>query len=186
LSVIPNRTERIEFWKYSYARSSFVHADLFARRIFRNSPPLDRTLRDAITFGIIAAYGRPFKQRPEVRLSRDVVPKRHLATHDDLIEMRDKVVAHRDLDGPTADWGFVSQLQIFSFGSDVEIHTLSPIISGELAEEISSLCVILINLMSECAKPLLKYLKSPLPKGRYVVSLEDDPAEWLQRVKSPT
>jgi len=89
--------------------------------------------------------------------------------------MRDKVVAHRDLDGPATDWGFVSQLQIFSFGSEVEIHTLSPIISGEMAEEISTLCVTLVNLMAEEMKPCLKYLKSPLPAGRYVVSLEESP-----------
>jgi hypothetical protein len=180
----PTKAERIEFWKYSYARSSFVHADQFARCIFRNSPALDRTLRDAINFGIITAYGRPFKQRSEVRLSGDIVSKQHRAVHDDLIEMRDKVVAHRDLDGPVADWGFVSQVQVFSFGNAIEIHTLSPIISGEMAEEVSSLCVILIELMTKKMEPFLKYLMPPPPKGRHVVSLENDPAEWLQQVES--
>jgi len=181
---IPTKAERIEFWKYSYARSSFVHADQFARRVFSNSPVLEHTLRDAINFGIVTAYGRPFKQRPEVRLSGDIVPKQHRAVHDELIEMRDKVVAHRDLDGPVANWGFISQVQVFSFGNAIEIHTLSPIISGKMAEKVSSLCVVLIKLMAKKTEPFLKYLMPPPPKGPHVVSLENDPAEWLQSAES--
>ena len=181
-TIIPTKTERIAFWKHSNARSSFVQADQFARRLFRDSPSLDRTLRDAVTFGIITAYGRPFKQRLEVRLSRDVVPEQHQVLHDDLIEMRDKVVAHRDLDGPEADWGFVSQVQIVSYGSEVEINTLSPIIPSEMAEEISPLCVMLVNSMAEKMKPFLSYLRPPPTAGHYTVDLAEKPTEWLHRV----
>src|SRR5437667_9256738 len=104
----PTKTERVSFWKHSYARSSFIQAREFATLLLRANPLLLSPLRAAATFGVVTAYARPFKQRREVRLSRDVVPRQYRELHDETIEMRDKIIAHRDINGPIAEWGFVS------------------------------------------------------------------------------
>jgi hypothetical protein len=122
----PSRIERITFWKHAYARSSFIQAGLFAQLLVQNDPPDGSVPRQALTYAIVTAYCRPFKQRNEVRLSRDVVPFDFLKLHDETVEMRDKIIAHRDLDGPIADWGFVSQLEVAADATGITINTLSP------------------------------------------------------------
>jgi hypothetical protein len=94
---IPSKEHRIAFWRDSYARSSFVHAAEFVRAMFHDKIGLYSVERDAFTIAITAAYGRPFKQRKSVRLSEDLIPAEHKETHKSVIEMRDKVIAHRDL-----------------------------------------------------------------------------------------
>ena len=66
-------------------------------------------MRWALTAAIVTAYARPFKQRPEVKLIDDVIPTEFRPLHDEAIVQRDKVIAHRDLDGPVATWGFVTR-----------------------------------------------------------------------------
>jgi hypothetical protein len=179
---IPSRSERIAFWKHSYARSSFIQAHLFAKLLLSNNAPFRSVLRDALTYSIVTAYGRPFKQRREVRLSREEVPEEHLQLHDEAIEMRDKVIAHRDLDGPIADWGFVSQVQVVADATGIVINTLSPTLENERALAMLPLFAALITLMDEQMEPFLKYL-IPLPQpGQYAVSLSEHPAEWLKAI----
>ncbi|HXT39475.1 MAG TPA: hypothetical protein VN887_05580 [Candidatus Angelobacter sp.] len=46
-------------------------------------------------------YGKPLKQRKEVRVGEDIVPSEFKDIHASLITMRDKIHAHTDVDGPT-------------------------------------------------------------------------------------
>jgi hypothetical protein len=56
-----------------------------------------------LSVAIVTLSARPFKQRKAVRLTEDIVPAESRGTHDDVIEIRDKSIAHRDLDAPVAD-----------------------------------------------------------------------------------
>lgn len=180
---IPSKAERISFWQHSYARAAFVQADEFIKLLLREDPPFNSNPRLALTAGIVVAYGRPFKQRPQVKLSSDVVPAEHKELHNKTIEMRDKVIAHRDLDGPIAEWGFISQLRVVADGTQIEINTLSPNLENEMAHQLLPLLDVLVALLEEKTRPFLnKYLIPPPTSGYYAVSLDDDPAEWLQRL----
>lgn len=141
-------------------------------------------LRSALTFAIVTAYSRPFKQRSEVRLANDVVPAQYQTLHAETIEMRDKIIAHRDLTGPIADWGFVSQVQIVVEPTAIQVNTLSPIMENERAELMHPLFAALIRLMDDELAPFFKHF-TPLPDpGLYALSLEESPVEWLQRIEA--
>lgn len=183
---IPPQAERIAFWRDSYARSSFVHATEFVRAMLRNKLGLYSIERDAFTIAIIGAYGRPFKQRKSIRLSEDLIPAEHRETHDSLIEMRDKVVAHRDLDGPVADWGFISDLHISVKSRQLELNTISPKITDDFAHKILPLTSYLIGVLD---KRINAFVGPNLGRifrndGTYVVSLEENPQEWLIKKKT--
>jgi hypothetical protein len=124
----PTQTERISFWQHSYARSSFVEARIQCELLLKTNPPPNSGLRRALTIAIVTLYSRPFKQRKAVRLSEGVVPSEFRPTHDDIIEIRDKSIAHRDLDGPVADWGFISQVRVLIESGGLTVHTISPIL----------------------------------------------------------
>ena len=182
---IPSKEDRIAFWRDSYARSSFVHAAEFVRAMFRDKIGLYSVERDAFTIAITAAYGRPFKQRKSVRLSEDLIPVEHKETHKSVIEMRDKVIAHRDLDGPTAEWGFVSDLHVAVKKRQLQLNTISPRITDELAQKVLALTAYLIGVLDQridvfVGPNLGRIFRND---GTYVISLEDSPTEWLIKRK---
>jgi hypothetical protein len=59
-------------------------------------------------------YGRPFKQRTEVKLTEEIVPKEHKDNHNALISMRDQIYAHMDVDGlKSTDNNSVNKIGVF-------------------------------------------------------------------------
>jgi hypothetical protein len=179
----PSQAERIAFWEHSYARASFVQARLYLELLLSADPPLDSLFRRALTISILAVYCRPFKQRSKVRLSEDTVPSEHRKTHDIMIELRDKVVAHRDLDGPVTEWGFVSQLQVNLRSQSLTVDTISPTMPNEKARETLPLIDHLIAEMDRKVDAFFaKYLTQlPPDDASYVVSLDESPTDWLVR-----
>lgn len=180
----PTREERISFWSHNYARSSFIQAQASIELLLYSNPPLNDPLRRALTVAIVCMYCRPFKQRNAVRLSGDTVLSEHRETHDTLIVERDKVIVHRDLDGPSFDWGFISQLQINFKDTSCTVNTISPCISNEKAIDIHSLLSFLIEEMDGRVNSFMArhVLHLPPMNASYVVSLEENPHEWLIQV----
>jgi len=184
---IPSYAERILFWQQAYARSAFIDAGRYAGRILELDPPLGSLDRKSLTAAFVSAYGRPFKQRRAVRLSDDSVPIEHRATHDSIIEVRDKIIAHRDLDGPITEWGFVSKVRVDIVSNEMAINTRSPFISNEMAQEARPLIEQLISVADRVIDDFVRrfIMTSVTPAdASYVVSLEEDPEQWLQREAS--
>lgn len=182
---MPTHEERLAFWKFAYARASFVDARIFLEQILDSHLPLNHPVRKALSIAILTEYGRPFKQRPIVRLSRDVVPMQYHELHDSIIELRDKVVAHRDIDGPISDWGFVNQLEIAIADRQLEINTRSPVIPDEKAEEMLPLAVFLIAAMDATVNSFVTTHCAPLVNhpGVHVLRLDGHPTEWISRIR---
>jgi hypothetical protein len=130
-------------------------------------------------------YSRPFKQRSAVRLPESIVPSKFRDAHDSMIEIRDKVSAHRDLDGLITDWGFISQLQVNVSSGEFTIDTLSSIMSDEKAQEVLPLASTLIGLMdAEIDAFVHRYMLPFDPtQASYVISLDSQPEFWLIKLK---
>jgi hypothetical protein len=182
----PSQANRISFWQHSYARSSFVEARVECELLLKTNPPLNSTLRRALSIAIVTLYSRPFKQRKAVRLSDDIVPPEFRTTHDEIIEIRDKSIAHRDLDGPAADWGFISQVRVLIESGELTVHTISPIFANEKAQELLPLLDALIEKMSAATLDFINkhLLAMHASDGSYVVSLDELPASWLLRTEA--
>jgi hypothetical protein len=134
-----------------------------------------------LTIAIVTLYSRPFKERKLVRLSEDVVPVKFRATHDGVIEIRDKSIAHRDLDAPVADWGFISQLRVNLHLGELTVNTISPILENEKAHELLPLLDALIAHLGALSLEFINKFLLPMhvPDGSYIVSLDDSPSSWL-------
>src|SRR5882672_5690993 len=92
--------DRMEFWKFQNASITFSEVtqlcDVLIKQGIASGHPLHAPMMTALHI----LYGRPFKQRAEARISENLVPTDYKDTHDALLNMRDKIYAHTDADGP--------------------------------------------------------------------------------------
>jgi hypothetical protein len=183
-SSTPSRTERLAFWRDEYALDSFtVLQRLLAFMLSqRQQGPQMRTW---LTVSATVLYARPFKQRPEVRLAEDDVPIKYREVHKEVLKYRDKVIAHRDPDAHKRDvWE--NELPIVWDGSNIRIPTTNPALENGIAGSLLELVEILIPMLKARSSSFVsKYLPRPLAPSAYVLSLEENPADWLKRTTPP-
>lgn len=182
----PTQTDRLEFWKFAYARAAFVDVQTFAEELLASGAPLRSTMRKAFSIAIATAYSRPFKQRSAVRLPEGIVPAEHRETHESIIEMRDKVIAHRDVDGPIAeDFGLLNQLCITTRDGMFAVNTISPWMSDDKTQQVLRLAESMVMKMdyhvNKFGQRLFPCVSNS--EGTFTLSLEEDPSEWLTRVE---
>jgi hypothetical protein len=92
--------DRIEFWKLQHASITFNEVKQLCEFILKEGIDSGHPLHVPLMAALHTLYGRPFKQRKELRIAEDLVPKNYRDDHDVLINMRDKIHAHTDADGP--------------------------------------------------------------------------------------
>jgi len=183
-SSTPSRTERLAFWRDEYALDSFTVLQRLLAFMFSQSQQRPQ-MRSWLTVSATVLYARPFKQWPEVRLAEDDVPIKYREVHKEVLKYRDKVIAHRDPDAHKRDvWG--NELPIISDGSNIRIPTTNLAMENDIAGSLLELVEILIPMLKARSSSFVsKYLPGPLAPGAYVLSLEENPAEWLTPV-TPT
>jgi hypothetical protein len=182
--MMPSRTERLAFWRDEYALDSFTVLQRLLAFMFSQSQHGPQ-MRTWLTVSATVLYARPFKQWPEVRLAEDDVPIKYREVHNEVLKYRDKVIAHRDPDAHKRDmWG--NDLPIVSDGSNIRIPTTNLAMENDIAGSLLELVEILIPMLKARSSSFVsKYLPGPLAPGAYVLSLEENPAEWLTPV-TPT
>jgi hypothetical protein len=165
-SRTPSRTERLAFWRDEYALDSFTVLQRLLAFMLSQSQQGPQ-MRSWLTVSATVLYARPFKQPPEVRLAEDDVPIKYRAAHNEVLKYRDRV------------WG--NELPIVSDGSNIRIPTTNPAMENDIAGSLLELVEILIPMLKARSSSFIsKYLPRPLAPGAYVLSLEDNPAEWLK------
>ena len=176
----PSRTERLAFWRDEYALDSFTVLQRLLAFMLSQSQQGPQ-MRSWLTVSATVLYARPFKQWPEVRLAEDDVPIKYREVHKEVLKYRDKVIAHRDPDAHKRDiWG--TELPIVSEGNNIFIPTTNHAMEDDIASSLVELVEILIPMLKARSSSFVsKYLPQPLAPGAYVLSLEENPAEWLKR-----
>jgi hypothetical protein len=174
----PSRTERLAFWRDDYALDSFTGLHRLLAFMLSQSQQGSQ-MRTWLTVSVAVLYARPFKQWPEVRLAEDDVPIKYREVHNEVLKYRDKVIAHRDPGSHKRDvWG--NELPIVSDASNIRIPTMNPAMEDGIAHRLLELVEILIPMLKARSSSFVsKYLPQPLAPGAYVLSLEENPAEWL-------
>jgi hypothetical protein len=176
--MTPSRAERLAFWRDEYALDSFTVLQRLLPFMLSQSQQGPQ-MRTWLTVSAIVLYARPFKQWSEVRLAEDDVPIKYREVHNETLKYRDKVIAHRDPDAHKRDvWG--NELPIVSGGNNIFIPTTNPAIEDDMAGSLLELVEILIPMLKARSSSFVsKYLPRPLAPGAYVLSLEENPEEWL-------
>lgn len=109
------------------------------------------------------------------------MPKEHEETHRELSEIRDKIIAHREIGPATKPWGFMNQIWIDVHAGTFQVRTSFPTIKDSHAKRLLELLNVLIPVVEAKAEQFLrKYLDPTLPDNRYMVSLRGDTDEWLR------
>jgi hypothetical protein len=178
-SSTPSRTERLAFWRDEYALDSFTVLQRLLAFMLSQSQQGPQ-MRNWLTVSATVLYARPFRQWPEVRLAEDDVPIKYREVHKEVLKYRDKVVAHRDPDAHKRDvWR--NELPIVSEGNNIFIPTTNPAMEDDIVGSLLELVEILIPMLKARSSSFVsKYLPRPLAPGAYVLSLEENPAEWLK------
>jgi hypothetical protein len=176
--MMPSRTERLAFWRDEYALDSFTVLQRLLAFMLSQSKQGPQ-MRSWLTVSATVLYARPFKQWPEVRLAEDDVPIKYREVHKEVLKYCDKIIAHRDADAHNTDvWR--NELPIVSEGNNIFIPTTNPAMEDDMAGSLLELVEILIPaLRARSSSFVSKYLPRPLAPGAYVLSLEENPAEWL-------
>jgi hypothetical protein len=79
-----------------------------------------------------------------------------------------------------------NELPIVSDGNNIFIPTTNPAMEDEIAGSLLELVEILIPMRKARSSSFVsKYLPGSLAPGAYVLSLEENPAEWL-KLATPT
>ena len=180
-AMMPSRTERLAFWRDEYALDSFTVLQRLLAFMLSQSQQGPQ-MRTWLTVSATVLYARPFKQWPEVRLTEDDVPIKYREVHKEVLNYRDKVIAHRDPDAHDRDvWG--NELPIVSDGNNIFIPTTNPAMEDDIAGSLLELVEILIPVLKARSSSFVsKYLPRPLAPGAYVLSLEKNLTEWLKPV----
>ena len=178
----PLQDDRIEIWRYIYARSSLIEAREAAKLLLVRRDLSDEVKR-AIICQIVVAYARPFTKSQVTDskriqpLAEDIVPVEFQDLHKEHLQMRDRAFGHKDAVAfPSTTLNRVV-VQVDDRG--VEFHTISPftMLDAGLQRTIT-LCDRLMEHCESKVKPYSQHFAA-VTKGIYVLSLEHNPARWL-------
>lgn len=101
--------ERIDLYAFLSAKLHFQFALDSLNEVSKNESSDWRYQAFFTSFAI--NYGKPFKEQRDkslkrgLRLDETLIPPKHLATHETILCLRDKMVAHTDLSGFNTDSG---------------------------------------------------------------------------------
>ena len=178
-----SQDKRFEYWKYLCAALSFDYAKEVADYLISQE-------KNDLTYQLITSlyilYGRPFKQRMKFRISTDIVPQEYLEEHGLLLDLRDKMFAHVDIDGlPDKDISQLSKILLKVRGNVAQAAMASLLPQGYNFEKIRDLCKILHNICNTKAEEILIYSinGTHLPDLTYEIDLTAGERYLIKLVK---
>ena len=175
----PTIEERKLLWRLAYARAAFSEASEFAKLLLVTDVN-DRFMKTALSISMTVAYTRPFKQKPKMRLDDSLVPAEYAEDHASMILHRDKLIVHRDINGPETEWGSVSDLVVDVGKDGVGFQPFYALVTDDLAERVKKLSQSLIAKMDDQIKPIAFKLIPHLPKqGKFILNLTDS-GPWIE------
>jgi hypothetical protein len=177
--------DRVEFWKFQHASVTFAETTKLCDEIIKQKIDSGHPLLTSMMTTLHIFYGRPFKQRQEVKISEMLVPKDYKDLHDKLIKMRDQIYAHMDVDGlKTINLNSVNKVGVFIRGGQAKF-ALTMLFPRE--NEVGRIRD-LTNLLSEktwyhAEKIWHKHFKMQfVPDGDYEVNLAKDNDDFLKPI----
>jgi len=150
-----SQDRRFEYWKYQCAALSFDYAKEVSDYLI--SEEKNSLIYQLIT-SLYILYGRPFKQRKKFRISEDIVPQGYLEEHGLLLDLRDKMFAHVDIDGlPEKNVSQLSKILLKVRKDTAQPAMASLLPQGYKFERIRDLCTILLDVCNERSREILIY-----------------------------
>jgi hypothetical protein len=174
-------------WTLTYSRSALLEADRWLGKMERVS---DRELLSGLVCAVIAAYGRPFTQSrvapgQTIVPLRGVAPPKHLeATHCDLLNIRNKVIGHKDATPAPGHTETPNVLIVRRDDAGFHLHTsITQEMDRELRGRIKELCSYYVTHCDQQLDSLIKKYGAEfaqLKPGVYDVIVSEEPGDWIR------
>jgi hypothetical protein len=182
----PSLEERIMVWKLTYARNCLLQCKEFLTEL-ETGKSLSKVAIRALSTAAIVTYGQPFtpwyfnQNSRIIPLEKVSPPKNYEASHDELIELRHKVIAH--IDGSDGDFIKSNDVHLLkdSSGFSLPPRQLARFPS-RLSNDAKELCDFYVRHCDREVDILIqKYrgILSDLEVGTYKLVL-DPSADWLK------
>jgi hypothetical protein len=178
--------DRIEFWKFQHASITFGEATLLCDQILKQKINSGHPLHPSMMTALHILYGRPFKQRAEVKLTEEIVPDDYKDTHGALISMRDQIYAHMDVGGlKSIDNNSVNKIGVFIKGGQARFGMTMAFPREDQVEKIRNLTELLTEkTWFHSEKIWQRHFKSKsVQDNNYEVNLSKDDDSFIKPIR---
>ena len=175
--------DRLAFWKFQNASCAFEQVRVTCKHMLTEQIEDGHPLHIPLQTAVHIHYGKPFKQRPAVRVPPDIVPAEYAEVHRSLIMMRDKIHAHTDSDGPvTTDDILLNKVLVVIRGTNVQYASTLLFPRLNRIDEIRQLAEILAGKAGYHAEKIWnKHMgREWVPTGDYSVNLSPGDAPFFE------
>jgi len=185
--------KRIDFWKYTYARSSFRETISYCKLLLEEQDCLCQSNRKALITALTITYSRPFtvaqvaKDKRIIPVAESIIPAEYIQLHREYIEMRDSFLAHKDATKPEIQGNALNHVRIVvNNRQQVRWQTIQPDrMESERLKSTKDLCQILVQKLTVLIQDFIHTEIDPLhlDMGTYVLQIETADGKWLKRVE---
>jgi hypothetical protein len=187
----PTLDEQIDIWRYAYARSAMNEAKSTIQFLLTNRD-LDPVVRRGLTYAFIVCYARPFTKwqaTPKRRLvpleGAPAIPRHLEVTHRDYLELRDKIVGHKDATTTSGRKGHPNVVHLHLDADGLRLHTTEFAIDEKTLKELVQLTDFFLDYSEGQLRPRIEKIKpefKALGPGSYDLSPTEPPGPWIRRV----
>jgi hypothetical protein len=174
-------------WLLCYSRSAFHEA---IEWIDEMDAAHVRSITKALVYAAVVAYGRPFTQSQVTREQRavplaGVSPPPHLATtHNDLLNLRNKVIGHKDAMPAEGHSDTSNMILLRRLEGSFELYTTTVLeMEPEQRKAVKELCAYFIGHCETKLRPLTRRYYSEvmrLEPGVYELLVSEPPSQWVR------
>lgn len=173
--------ERKLFARYYHAHDCFKQAIDSCLFILGYSNPDKNKLYYFILTAFCVTYCKPFTKNDSIgKISESIVPKDKIHIHKEILNFRNKAIAHLDLDGKVDSLNeYINYIQLHVVNNEASWRGAALIPHIILFEEYKSLCELLMEI---CRKHIDEFSNKYLPKlkiksGVYRLNVRDPNGE---------
>jgi len=181
--------ETKRFWLMIYAMDAFGVVVSACEYLLKNSFHIAGPIHRRTMTAILILYGQPFHNNQGIgKLDEAIIPDQYLNLHNELMQYRDKIHAHRDSAGVCTRIGNANQirLQRLRDGFQWTICTYLPHDKADL-QRIRDLCNLLITKLDsetdKYEKTCLMEIEA-LPEGEYLLNTDVNATGLFTRVET--
>lgn len=184
----PSINERIDLWRFAYARSSLNETIATASLLLKITRQITLEHRTALVTSLAVTYARPFTKSQVTKTARvqplhDVpIPPEHAELHKTFMEMRDSVFGHKDATNPLTEHGALNHLLLDFSSSGMQPQPLIVVgLDQPQLDETLQLCAKLIARVDKQIRSWVAIHAKLLTgiRGTYMLNLQDDSDTWL-------
>jgi hypothetical protein len=167
---------RVTYAKHFIANGCFRRSKVLAEYLITNKNKIDFDIELGVLSGLAVTYGKPFYKSQGIdKFTVDIVPKEFTQTHNILLGLRDKLIAHSDLGAKINNSNEYFINVIYSSGPGAAWEFGGPIPNINILNEVCDLCSELCkHMMPKIEQFNLKYAdKFPKSFGRYNLNIRN-------------